>query len=65
VHSHLVEREDEVVRGIRLGLEVLPPHRLYIDPDCGLKTRTPEEAEQKLRVMMKAVHRVRRELGLE
>ncbi|HWQ28348.1 MAG TPA: methionine synthase, partial [Dehalococcoidia bacterium] len=63
VHSHLIEREDDVVRGIRLGLEVLPPHRLYIDPDCGLKTRTPEEAEQKLRVMMKAVHRVRRELG--
>ncbi len=65
VHSHLVESEDEVVRGIELGLEVLPPHRLYIDPDCGLKTRTPEEAEQKLRVMMKAVHRVRRNLGLE
>lgn len=65
VHSHLIESEDDVVRGIRLGLEVLPPHRLYIDPDCGLKTRTPEEAEQKLRVMMKAVHRVRRELGLE
>lgn len=65
VHSHLIESEDDVVRGIRLGLEVLPPQRLYIDPDCGLKTRTPEEAEQKLRVMMKAVHRVRRELGLE
>ncbi len=65
VHSHLIEDEDDVVRGIRLGLEVLPPNRLYIDPDCGLKTRTPEEAEQKLRVMMKAVHRVRRELGLE
>lgn len=65
VHSHLIESEDDVVHGIRLGLEVLPPQRLYIDPDCGLKTRTPEEAEQKLRVMMKAVHRVRRELGLE
>jgi 5-methyltetrahydropteroyltriglutamate--homocysteine methyltransferase len=65
VHSHLIESEEDVVRGIKLGLEVLPPHRLYIDPDCGLKTRTPEEAEQKLRVMMKAVHRVRRELGLE
>lgn len=65
VHSHLIESEDDVVRGIKLGLEVLPPERLYIDPDCGLKTRTPEETEQKLRVMMKAVHRVRRELGLE
>lgn len=65
VHSHLIESEDDVVRGIELGLQVLPPHRLYIDPDCGLKTRTPEEAEQKLRVMMKAVHRVRKNLGLE
>ncbi len=65
VHSHLTESEDDVVRGVRLGLEVLPPQRLYIDPDCGLKTRTWDEAEAKLRVMLAGVRRVRRELGLE
>jgi 5-methyltetrahydropteroyltriglutamate--homocysteine methyltransferase len=65
VHDHRVETVAEVKEGIRRGLEVLPPQRLYIDPDCGLKTRTWEEAAAKLRVMVQAVREVRRELGLE
>jgi 5-methyltetrahydropteroyltriglutamate--homocysteine methyltransferase len=65
VHNHRVETLEEVKEGIRRGLEVLPPQRLYIDPDCGLKTRTWEEAAAKLRVMVQAVREVRRELGIE
>jgi 5-methyltetrahydropteroyltriglutamate--homocysteine methyltransferase len=65
VHDHRVETVEEVKEGIRRGLEVLPPERLYIDPDCGLKTRTWEEAAAKLRVMVQAVREVRRELGIE
>ena len=64
VHDHRVETLEEVKEGIRRGLEVLPPQRLYIDPDCGLKTRTWEEAAAKLRVMVQAVREVRRELGI-
>lgn len=65
VHSHLIETPDQVVAGIRKGLEVLPPERLFIDPDCGLKTRTWDESEAKLRAMMAGVRAVRKELGLE
>ncbi len=65
VHSHRVETLEEIKEGIRRGLEVLPPQRLYIDPDCGLKTRTWDEAAAKLRVMVQAVREVRRELGIE
>jgi 5-methyltetrahydropteroyltriglutamate--homocysteine methyltransferase len=65
VHDHRVETVEEVKEGIRRGLEVLPPERLYVDPDCGLKTRTWEEAAAKLRVMVQAVREVRRELGIE
>jgi 5-methyltetrahydropteroyltriglutamate--homocysteine methyltransferase len=65
VHDRRVETVEEVKEGIRRGLEVLPPQRLYIDPDCGLKTRTWEETAAKLRVMVQAVREVRRELGLE
>jgi 5-methyltetrahydropteroyltriglutamate--homocysteine methyltransferase len=65
VHDHRVETVEEVREGIRRGLEVLPPERLYIDPDCGLKTRTWDEAAAKLRVMVEAVREVRRELGIE
>jgi 5-methyltetrahydropteroyltriglutamate--homocysteine methyltransferase len=46
-------------------LEVAPPERLYIDPDCGLKTRTWDEAAAKLRVMVQGVRQVRKELGID
>jgi len=65
VHVRRVESVEEVAEGLRKALKLLPPQRLWIEPDCGLKTRTVEEAEAKLRVMMEATHQVRRELGLE
>ena len=65
VHSHEIESVDDVVAEIKRGLEVLPPERLVIDPDCGLKTRTWDESADKLRVIMKGVHIVRKELGIE
>jgi 5-methyltetrahydropteroyltriglutamate--homocysteine methyltransferase len=65
VHSHVIESVDDVVAEIKRGLEVLPPDRLFIDPDCGLKTRTWDESADKLRVIMEGVHIVRAELGIE
>lgn len=65
VHSHRLESLDEVKAGILRALEVVPPHLLFIDPDCGLKTRTWDEAVQKLRVMTRAVQSVRDETGLD
>ena len=64
VHSHRVETKDEVKRGILKGLEVLRPEQIYVDPDCGLKTRTVEEAFEKLAVMVEAVREVRAEKGI-
>lgn len=65
VHSHIVEKKDEVKANIRKALRVFPVEKVYIDPDCGLKTRTPDEAEAKLKVMVEAVKEVRQELGME
>ena len=65
VHTHRIETVEEVVVGIRRGLEVVSPQRLYIDPDCGLKTRTWDEAAAKLRVMVQGVRQVRKELGID
>ena len=61
-HSHRIESVDEVAAGIRRSLEVIPAERMFVDPDCGLKTRTVEEARAKLRVVVEATHRVRAEL---
>ena len=65
VHTHEVESVEEVVAGIKRALEFLPPERVYVDPDCGLKTRTWEESAAKLRVMVEAVRRVKAEYGIE
>ena len=63
VHTHEVESVQEVKNGIRKTLDLLPPERIFVDPDCGLKTRTEEEAKAKLQVITQAVKEVKRELG--
>lgn len=65
VHNHEIESVEAMEGGIRKALEVIPPERLWIDPDCGMKTRTEEETIGKMRNMMEAVRRVRDDLGLE
>jgi 5-methyltetrahydropteroyltriglutamate--homocysteine methyltransferase len=42
---------------------VLPADRIWVDPDCGLKTRTVEESRAKLDAMMQAVRAARAVLG--
>jgi len=63
-HSHRIESADEVAAGIRRSLEVIPAERTFVDPDCGLKTRTVDEAREKLRVVVEGARRVREEVGL-
>ncbi|MDA8194230.1 MAG: methionine synthase [Thermaerobacter sp.] len=63
VHSHRTESVDEVKAGIRRALEIVPADKLYIDPDCGLKTRTWDEALAKLTVVAEAARAVREEAG--
>jgi 5-methyltetrahydropteroyltriglutamate--homocysteine methyltransferase len=62
VHTHAVEPVEEMVAGLRRSLELLPPERVFVDPDCGLKTRTEDEAKAKLRNIRAAVDEVKREL---
>jgi len=62
VHSHRVESVEETAENLRKALKVFSPEQVYVDPDCGLKTRTPEEATEKLRVVAEATRQVRQEL---
>ena len=63
VHSHRTETREEVVRNLQRALQVFKPEQIYVDPDCGLKTRSPEEAIEKLRVCVEAARTVREELA--
>jgi 5-methyltetrahydropteroyltriglutamate--homocysteine methyltransferase len=62
VHSHTIEPVEAIADGIRRALEHVPAERIFVDPDCGLKTRTPEEARSKLANIAKAAEIVRGEL---
>ena len=62
VHSHSIETVDDLVEGIRKSLKHIPPEKMFVDPDCGLKTRTLDEAKEKLANIKKAVDVVRAEL---
>ncbi|MBI4353662.1 MAG: methionine synthase [Candidatus Omnitrophica bacterium] len=62
VHSHRIESREEVVANLKKALKVFKPEQIYVDPDCGLKTRTVDEAVGKLRVVVEATRAVREEL---
>jgi len=62
VHSHKLETKEEVKRRIESALRVFRPEQIYVDPDCGLKTREVQEAKDKLRVIVEAAKEIRKEL---
>ena len=62
VHSPRVPPSAEMAERIRAAAAVLPPAQLWVNPDCGLKTRTYPEVEASLRAMVAAARQVRAEL---
>jgi len=62
IHSPRIPSVEEIVKQIELLLEVLPKEQLWINPDCGLKTRKWEEVKPSLINMVKAVEIVRERL---
>lgn len=62
IHSPRIPSVEEIVEQIKLLLEVLPKEQLWINPDCGLKTRKWEEVKPSLENMVKAVKIIREEL---
>jgi len=64
VHSHVIEPESLIRERIEKALTIFSPSKLLIDPDCGLKTRSVDEARIKLRNMVAAAHAVRTAHGL-
>jgi 5-methyltetrahydropteroyltriglutamate--homocysteine methyltransferase len=62
VHKHETESILEIENTIRHALTMFQPDTIWIDPDCGLKTRTIEESIQKLTNMQMAVANIRQEV---
>jgi 5-methyltetrahydropteroyltriglutamate--homocysteine methyltransferase len=63
VKTHRVETQEQVAARIRRALRFVPPDRLVINPDCGLRHLPPEVSRAKLAAMAGGAAQVRTELG--
>ncbi|WP_327287299.1 5-methyltetrahydropteroyltriglutamate--homocysteine S-methyltransferase [Streptomyces sp. NBC_01198] len=62
IHSPRVPGAEEAAALLREGLKAIPAERLWVNPDCGLKTRAWPETEASLRNLVAAARTVRAEL---
>ncbi|MEU1448827.1 5-methyltetrahydropteroyltriglutamate--homocysteine S-methyltransferase [Streptomyces mirabilis] len=63
IHSPRVPGADEAAALLRRGLEAIPAERLWVNPDCGLKTRAWPETRASLENLVTAARTVRTELS--
>src|ERR1700693_496200 len=63
VKIHDVETPDMVAEHIRKALNVLPPEKIFVLPDCGLFHLPRDVAFSKLKTMVEGTKIVRKELG--
>ncbi|MEO3808241.1 5-methyltetrahydropteroyltriglutamate--homocysteine S-methyltransferase [Sphaerisporangium sp. B11E5] len=63
IHSPRVPGVAEMEKSLRAALEVLPAGRVWVNPDCGLKTRTYPQVEAALTNLVTAARRLRDTLG--
>ena len=59
IHSPRVPSMEEIAALLARAERHIPRERLWVNPDCGLKTRTWEEVDQALEHLVAAAHRRR------
>jgi 5-methyltetrahydropteroyltriglutamate--homocysteine methyltransferase len=65
IHSPRVPTVDEIEAMLRATLQVLPAESVWVNPDCGLKTRTWEEVVPALEHMVAAARQARAALAIK
>jgi 5-methyltetrahydropteroyltriglutamate--homocysteine methyltransferase len=59
IHSPRVPTVPELVDKLTTAVAAFPRERLWVNPDCGLKTRDYPEVRASLANLVSAAHRVR------
>ena len=63
IHSPRVPSTAEMTAALTAALRTIEPRRLWVNPDCGLKTRGYAETEQSLRNLVAAARELRGSIG--
>ena len=61
IHSERIPSVEEIKQVLDLMLEKLPKEKLWVNPDCGLKTRGTAETKPSLEHMVQAAKQLRKE----
>lgn len=61
IHSPRVPSVEEIVAALRIMLTKIDKEKLWINPDCGLKTRDIPETEESLKNLVEAARVIRNE----
>ena len=61
IHSPRVPSKDEIKKAIDKMLTRIPARKLWVNPDCGLKTRGTEETVPSLKNLVNAAKEARNE----
>ncbi|WP_300267859.1 5-methyltetrahydropteroyltriglutamate--homocysteine S-methyltransferase [Microbacterium sp.] len=64
IHSPRVPTTDEIESLLRRAVDEIPTRQLWVNPDCGLKTRGYDETTQSLRNIVEATRRVREDIAV-
>ena len=64
IHSPRVPDAQEIAALLRKALAVFRPEQLWVNPDCGLKTRGWDEVRAALRNMVAAARCVREQVSV-
>ena len=63
IHSPRIPHEEEYEELLRKALKVFKAEQIWVNPDCGLKTRRWEEVKPALERMVTVTKKLRKELG--
>jgi 5-methyltetrahydropteroyltriglutamate--homocysteine methyltransferase len=63
VHTHKITPREKIVENIEKALTYFKPEQIWVDPDCGLKTRTLPESEAGLLEMVAGTQELRSKFG--
>ncbi|WP_425489088.1 5-methyltetrahydropteroyltriglutamate--homocysteine S-methyltransferase [Mycobacterium vicinigordonae] len=59
IHSPRVPSTEEMATSLQAALKAVPAERLWVNPDCGLKTRNTDQVTASLKNMVAAAQEVR------
>jgi 5-methyltetrahydropteroyltriglutamate--homocysteine methyltransferase len=62
IHSPAIPDKDSIRQILERAMKVLPVELLWVNPDCGLKTRRWEEVVPALKNMVECAEELRKEL---